>query len=269
MSSLCFNSNMKYLDLSYLNWAKASTGSAGSFLKSYYNNKYYKLSNYDPYKGIIGHESINEYVVSRLLDILNIDHVKYELVNGDVVIDGNAYNTYVCVSDNFKSENESKSALDTYYSVYKTEGLSPLQMLKTMGFTNYADNVFLIDYLIMNRDRHGANIEIIRNTKTNEIKLSPLFDHGLSLFFNVKDFKELENIDYLQDKRIQSYLGSNSLFDNLKLMTNYPKINKLTSEDKNYIFSQLNGVMPQIWIDSVFNLINKRIGYYEDTFIKK
>ena len=69
MSRLWLNINMKHLDLTYLNWAKAkaSSGSAGSFLKSYYRNTYYKLSNYDQIKGIVGHESVNEYVVSRLL----------------------------------------------------------------------------------------------------------------------------------------------------------------------------------------------------------
>ncbi len=162
---------MKHLDLTYLNWAKAkaSSGSAGSFLKSYYRNTYYKLSNYDQIKGIVGHESVNEYVVSRLLDILEIDHVVYELVNADIVINGNIYNTYVCMCNNFKNNDESKIALDTLYSVYKSENISPLKMLKNMGFRDYVDNIFLVDYLIMNRDRHGANIEIIRNTKTNEI----------------------------------------------------------------------------------------------------
>lgn len=262
---------MKHLDLTYLNWTKTknSSGSAGSFLKAYYDNKYYKLSNYDQYKGIIGHESINEYVVDRLLDILKIDHVHYELVNADIVIDGKKYNTYVCISEDFKDKQESKTALDTYFSSYKTDDISPIKMLKDMGFSDYVDNVFLVDFLIMNRDRHGANIEIIKNTKTNKIRLSPLFDHGLSLFFNINDFNKLKDIDYLEDKRIQSFLGSNSLFDNLKLMNKHIKINKLTNLDKEYIFSELKDIMPSIWIDSVYNLFNTRIEYYENTFIKK
>lgn len=262
---------MQHLDLTYLNWSKTknSSGTAGSFLKAFYNNEYYKLSNYDQFKGIVGHESINEYVVSRLLDILDIEHVSYNLVNADIVIDNKALNTYVCISKDFKNSNESKTALDTYYAFYNNNDISPIQMLKDMGFSNYIDNIFLVDFLIINRDRHGGNIEIIRNQNTGELKLSPLFDHGLSLFFNTTDFNKLKNIDYLEDKRIQSFLGTNSLFENLKLMSNHPRIEKLTKKDKDYIFSDLYNVMPSIWIDSVYNLINSRIKYYENTFIKK
>ena len=262
---------MKYLDLSYLNWSKTknSSGSAGSFLKAYYDNKYYKLSNFDNIRGIIGHESINEYVVDRLLDILQIEHVHYELVNADIVINDKKYNTYVCISQDFKNKNESKTALDTYCLSREEKNLSPIEMLIDMGFDDYINNLLLVDFLIINRDRHGANIEIIKNTKTNKIRLSPLYDHGLSLFFNINDFSELINVDYLQDKRIQSFLGSNSLFENLKLMSKYPKINKLTSSDKEYIFYELKDVMPDIWIESVYNLLNKRIEFYENTFIKK
>ena len=47
-------------DMTYLDWTRIrnSSGTAGSFLKAYYelNGKkiYYKLSNYDSYKGIVG-----------------------------------------------------------------------------------------------------------------------------------------------------------------------------------------------------------------------
>ena len=49
-------------DMTYLSWAKArnSSGTAGSFLKAYDENAsgktYYKLSNYDAWAGIVGHE---------------------------------------------------------------------------------------------------------------------------------------------------------------------------------------------------------------------
>ena len=49
-------------DMRYLSWAKTrkSSGTAGSFLKSYDDTgkkkKYYKLSDSDPVNGITGHE---------------------------------------------------------------------------------------------------------------------------------------------------------------------------------------------------------------------
>ena len=48
---------------------------------------YYKLSDYDSVKGIIGHESINEIIVDRLLTILGVEHLAYQLIYADVIID--------------------------------------------------------------------------------------------------------------------------------------------------------------------------------------
>lgn len=60
-------------DLTYLKWSniRSSSGTAGTFLKSESilngMKKYYKLSNFDVIKGVIGHECINEIIVDRLL----------------------------------------------------------------------------------------------------------------------------------------------------------------------------------------------------------
>ena len=63
-------------DMTYLDWTRIrnSSGTAGSFLKADYeiNGKkiYYKLSNYDSYKGIVGCECVNELIADRLLSVL-------------------------------------------------------------------------------------------------------------------------------------------------------------------------------------------------------
>ena len=68
-------------DLTYLNWSKIrkSSGPAGSSLKATSElgriKVYYKLSNYDNIRGVIGHESVNELIVDRLLTLLGIEHL--------------------------------------------------------------------------------------------------------------------------------------------------------------------------------------------------
>ena len=58
-------------DLTYLKWShiRSSSGTAGTFLKSESTidgiKKYYKLSNFDSVKGVVGHECINELIVDR------------------------------------------------------------------------------------------------------------------------------------------------------------------------------------------------------------
>ena len=41
-----------------------------------------------------------------------------------------------------------------------------------------------VDYIILNRDRHGANIEVLRNSRAHSLRIAPLFDHGLSLMYS-------------------------------------------------------------------------------------
>lgn len=41
-----------------------------------------------------------------------------------------------------------------------------------------------VDFLILNRDRHGANIEVLRNARARTLRIAPLFDHGLSLLYS-------------------------------------------------------------------------------------
>ena len=65
-------------DLTYLRWShmRNSSGTVGTFLKaesSLSGEKiYYKLSNFDPVRGVVGHECVNEIIVDRLLTILGV-----------------------------------------------------------------------------------------------------------------------------------------------------------------------------------------------------
>lgn len=264
-------------DLTWLIWSKSrnSYGITGSFLKSYSDleNKkiYYKLSNYDPYLGIVGHECVNEIIVDRLLDILNIEHLSYQLIHADILIDGKIIDTYLCKSEDFKKPNESKIALDAYYQAERINNESPLQFCLRNNFSNYIYQMLVVDYLILNRDRHGANIEVLRNNKTNSIRLAPLFDYGLSLLFQCHDEKSLQNIDVLEDKPVQCFVGSHSAYENLKLIpTNkYPKINRLKDTDRDLLFEDLENVISQTHQDKIWEMITERWKIYEDICDKR
>lgn len=120
-------------DLRYLDWVnkKISLGTPGCFLKAYEEKEgvrlYYKLSNYDSYRGIFGHECVNELIVSRLLEILEIPHLNYQLVFAKINIDGQETEGYVSRSVNFRKENETKAVYDIFYELYRENGESPLE----------------------------------------------------------------------------------------------------------------------------------------------
>ncbi len=259
-------------DLTWLSWSKIrnSSGTAGSFLKAYSdldgNKMYYKLSNYDPMNGVIGHECINEIIVDRLLTILGIEHLSYQLINADIMIDGVVYHTWICASKDFKKQGESKIALDAYYQVERLPNEKPLDFCIRKGFKEYIWKMLVVDYLILNRDRHGANIEVLRNSKKKTIRLAPLFDHGLSLVFNCQSIEELNKVDVLEDKAVQCFVGSRSACENLKLIPKceYPNLNPLRESDKIIIFDGLDNAMEKTWQDKIWDMIWNRWCVYEN-----
>lgn len=265
-------------DLTYLNWAKIrnSSGTAGTFLKAYSElgdkKTYYKLSDYDTVKGIIGHESVNEIIVDRLLNLLGIEHLSYSLIYADIILDGKVCTAFVCASDDFKQKGEDKTALDTYYELEHLDGELPFDFCIRQGWEKQIYEMLVVDFLILNRDRHGANIEVLRNKKKKMIRLAPLFDHGLSLLFNVKDdFSQLDKIDISEDKRVQCYVGSNSTLENLNLIpkNKLPHFKIPEKEDFKKIFEDIDVILPRELLDKISEMIWRRLMYYEDFCNKK
>lgn len=257
-------------DLTFLEWSKIrqSSGTAGSFLKSYmnYDNKkiYFKLSDYNNIEGIVGHECINEIIIDRLLTILGVEHLNYFLINADILINDNIVNTYICASYDFKKNGESKIAFDTFYELKKEKNENVFMFCERFDMIDYIYQMIVIDYIIMNRDRHGANIEILYDKKNNKYRVAPLFDHGLSLLCKTKD-EDLSLIDVMNEKITNSFIGTRFLLDNLKLIPKekMPRLNKLLITHKEIIFKDLEDIISKQRIEKIWEMIWKRVKYYE------
>jgi len=276
-------------DFRHLQWTKIrhSSGTAGSFLKASARIRgerwYYKLSDYDPYRGIVGHECVNEIIADRLLTILRIPHLSYQLIHALVLIDGKEYETWLCRSKDYRQNGESKIALDTYYQMEKEEEESPLDFCFRQGWGQYISDMLLVDFLILNRDRHGANLEVLRNRHTKAVRLAPLFDHGLSLCFSAHDDRDLITIDSLADRPVQCFVGSHSAMENLNLIPKeYRKIEMLRpsetgdradndplqspglrESDQDQIFLHLDEAVSEKRREVIWQMIWKRWKYYE------
>ena len=259
-------------DLTYLRWShiRSSSGTAGTFLKSESTlgkvKTYYKLSNFDPVDGIIGHECVNEIIVARLLDILEVEHLDYELINADISIEGKIYNTYICASQDFKKRGEHKLALDDYYTTNANPGESHYDFCVRQGFKDYIDQMLAIDYIILNRDRHGANIEVLRDARNHTVRIAPIFDHGLSLIYSCNSDSEAAAFDIMADKPCQNFIGSKSCYKNLDLIKNrgYLFSGRLQKSDKDNLFEGLQGIMSDAFIDKIWDMIYERYMLYEN-----
>nr|WP_300912456.1 hypothetical protein [uncultured Acetatifactor sp.] len=209
------------VDLTYLTWtlSRNSSGTAGSFLKSYEQSGgvkyYYKLSNFDTVRGIYGHECLNEIVAQNIAAALKIPHLEYDLFSAEVKIDGKHYRTWLTRSTDFKTVGEHKLAFETYYEMTRLEDEDVWTFILRNQLNQYFYNIFILDYLICNRDRHGANIEVLE--KKGAYRMAPVFDNGLSLLFSCyDDGKAMESFDRRKDGPVNNYVGAMSLTENLR-----------------------------------------------------
>lgn len=213
----------KLQDLTHLTWDErtVTSGTGGTFLKarrmSSRGNVYYKLSCYDRYQGIYGHESVNELIASRLLDMLGLPHIPYKLIHANVTVNGKTHDTWLSESRDYRRPNERRQALDTFIELNARGDESPLDICEKMGWRNAIGSMMAFDYLIINRDRHGANIEVV--LRNGAVDLAPLFDHGLSLAYSCYgDEERLHSFDPELDRSVNNYLGTRSLQENLSFI---------------------------------------------------
>ena len=258
-------------DLTHLSWSvyRNSSGTAGSFLKAYSQlggkKTYYKLSNFDQVKGVIGHECVNELIVDRLLTILGVPHLAYQLIHADILVDGKIHDVYLCASEDFKLPNESKTALDAYQKAEGAGRESALDFCIRSGWEDYIYQMLVVDFLILNRDRHGANIEVLKNSRRKTIRLAPLFDHGLSLLSRSTQ-EQFASFDVMQDRMCNNYIGSRSTWENLRLIPpeKLPELNPLQESDREVLLEGLEDVIPPVLRDKIWEMIWKRWCAYED-----
>lgn len=258
--------NLKYLQWSH---SRKSSGTAGTFLKSQETidgkKYYYKLSNFDSEKGVIGHECINEIIVDRLLNILGVDHLHYQLVHADIEIYGKTYETWLSVSEDFKDSKEKKAALDDFLLINSPASTNRYEACKEFGWEKYIDTMIAVDYLIMNRDRHGANIEVLSNPRQRKIRIAPLFDHGLSFLYSCTTDEEIAAFDIRQDRPCQNFIGSKSTLENLSLIKDkgYLFDGRLTEDSRDVLFDDLDGILSKEHLDKIWDSLFTRYKYYE------
>ena len=106
----------------------------------------------------------------------------------------------------FKKRGESKASLDDYYRLNALPGESHYDFCIRMGWKDYVEQMLVVDYLILNRDRHRANVEVLRNSGTHTIRLAPLFDHGLSLLCSCASDQGGSKRKSIYEKSIQKFL---------------------------------------------------------------
>lgn len=127
-------------------------------------------------------EPLNECLASMICDALGFDHVIYEigLVENQIVskcpcfID--EHHELIPANAIFESKRKSNNVNDYehYISILEDYGIAEAR--------TQLENMFILDYLVMNVDRHLRNFGVIRNVETLEWeRVAPIFDTGQSM----------------------------------------------------------------------------------------
>ena len=155
---------------------------------------------------------------------------------------------------------ESKVALDDYYRLNALPGETHYDFCVRNGWKDYVDTMIAVDYIIQNRDRHGANIEVLRNARAHTTRIAPLFDHGLSLLYSCATDEEAKKFDAMADRKCQNFIGTFSCKDNLKLLGGRKDIfpGKLQKKDKATLLAGLDGVLSETFLEAIWRMIHKR-----------
>ena len=218
-------------------------------------NHYLKLSRYDSYRGIYGHESVNELIASRLGILLGFNVPEGMLKRCLVHIDDKDHETYVFAAQSFKAAGSRVAFEDFYVSNRLADDESPLDLCKRLGWADQVFKMFIFDYLIINRDRHGANLEVMKN---GDKSLSPFFDNGLSFACSCTSEAELSDFDIMDDRPVNNFIGEKRLASNLELIDEKLVFNDLLQSDNGMLFAGLEGVLSMLHLATIRDIIWKR-----------
>lgn len=125
-------------------------------------------------------ESRIEVMCSGLLDKMNVEHVRYE--------SGEDEGEYVCMCPCMTKDSKAILSGMEFIAYCNVNGMDPYRlMLEIDGESIY--KMWIVDFLISNRDRHSQNWGFFYDTETMEILgCHPLFDHNKAF-----------DVDYMRD----------------------------------------------------------------------
>jgi hypothetical protein len=152
----------------------------------------------------MGYEALAEILVSQLLKQSNVSNfVEYE----PVLIQYRGKEIPGCASQSFQAKDEMLVPFERLHRAYRGQGLAaslgrinePQKRIQytvnfieqTTGLTRVGDYLTLLlelDSFFLNEDRHTNNLAVIRNEKSKEFRLCPIFDNGLALLSDIHDY---------------------------------------------------------------------------------
>ncbi|WP_237562878.1 hypothetical protein [Bacillus dakarensis] len=175
-----------------------STSSKGDQSKWLVGDKWIKENTF-------GYENMAEYVASLILESSTLPKNSYVSYTPCLIEKPDGTVTEGCYSDDFRGslqevtlERLFEANFETTDEIvnhprYSTEEkfqtlIEKIYTLIGLDVSCELAQMLAFDALILNEDRHTNNILFLLDPKTEHWQLAPLFDHGLSLLSDLKDY---------------------------------------------------------------------------------
>lgn len=174
-------------------------------------------------------QPFNEVLASMICKRLGFNHVKYTLntINDKIVSKCecfiNSDTELISAHQILHKQKNKENAYEEYINILENNGI--------INAREKIEDMFILDYLILNEDRHLNNFGIIRDVNNLKwLDVAPLFDNGQSL--NILDYSDEEVIINGQGR----FFYNVDTFDYI-----IPKIKNI----KRYDLSKLDGVVEE------------------------
>ncbi len=212
-----------------------STTSKGDQSKWFVENKWIK-------ENTLGYENIAEYVASLILSCSTLPKNSFVFYTPCLIEKYDGTVTEGCYSEDFRGSLQEVS-LERLFEAnfestddilnnrrYSTIDKFKAIMEKVHTFTgldvsNEIAQMLAFDAFILNEDRHTNNILFLFHPTTGDWQLAPIFDHGLSLMSDLKDYPLNKPISILK-RKMKAKPFNSSFKKQLALYQGVPFINR-------------------------------------------
>ena len=204
-------------------------------------------------------EAYNEVIASMIAQRLDIPHVQYSLIKEheevccyceDFVTAETELVSAAFITQAFKKRNE-VSEYDFYIDCCEQLGVAEVR--------EQMEKLLVLDYLIVNEDRHLNNFGLIRNAVTLDwVGVAPIYDCGNSLWFN----KLVSQITPEDDSGVKTPLWKKNPTKNLALITDFSWLDLSLLdgiEDEIRALINQSEYMEKIRVDALCNAVRTRI----------
>ena len=204
-------------------------------------------------------EAYNEVLASEIARRLCIPYVPYTLISEhdeicsgceDFITSETDLVSAAQVMSAFKKRNE-QSEYEFYIECCEKLGISDAR--------EKLEQMLVLDYLIVNEDRHLNNFGLIRNAVTLEwVGVAPLYDNGNSMWFN----RVVSEIHADDDSNIKTPLWKKNPAENLMLATDFSWLDLSALEGIEDFAKELYGksvYLESTRVDALANALRMRV----------